>query len=104
MHIDILTAVLGIAHFGILLALSSLWCLGISSLFQEDMILEKLGQLFDETIPVWLNKPTWRCPPCMASFHGSLIYLLVLVGDYGLLLWVPFVICLAGLNYVIVNR
>lgn len=40
----------------------------------------------------------------MASFHGSVIYLLVLVGEYGVWLWVPFVICLAGINYVIVNR
>ena len=100
MHIDILTAV----SVAILLVLTSLWTLGVTSLFQEGMILERLGQLMDETLPAWMNKPFWRCPPCMASIHGSISYLTFLSGDYGLLCWPVFVICLAGLNYVIVNR
>lgn len=104
MHTEILTAVLVVAHFAILLSLSSLWIMGVNSLFQEDMILEKLGQWQDENLPVLVNKPLWRCPPCMASFHGSVLYCLFLCGDYGLLLWLPFVICLAGVNYLIVNR
>lgn len=104
MHTEILTAVLVAAHFAILLSLSSLWTMGVASLFQEEMILERLGQWQDENLPLWVNKPLWRCPPCMASFHGSVIYLLFMVGDYGLWLWIPFIVCLAGVNYMIVNR
>lgn len=104
MHTDILTAVLAAVHLGLLLALSSLWCLGLNSLFQENMILEKLGQLFDEMLPAWVNKPLWRCPPCMASFHGTVVYFCALSSEYDLWLWLPFVVCLAGLNYIIVNR
>jgi hypothetical protein len=101
---NIQTAVIVVSHFGILLLLSSLWTMGVNTLFQEDMILEKMGQWQDENLPLWVNKPLWRCPPCMASFHGSVIYLLFMVGDYGLWLWIPFIVCLAGVNYLIVNR
>ena len=104
MHTNIQTVVYAVIFFATLLSLSSLWTLGINSLFQEDMILERLGQWQDENLPLWANKPLWRCPPCMASFHGSVIYLTFAVGEFGLWLWVPFVVCLAGLNYIIVNR
>ena len=79
------------------------WCLGIRALFQEGMILEGLGQKLDETLPEWINKPLWRCPPCMASVHGTILWLTFLSGEYGLLSWPFFVVCLCGVNYVIVN-
>lgn len=86
------------------LLLSSLWCLGVNSLFQEDMILEKAGTWLDEHLHLWVNKPFWRCPPCMSSVHGSALYFGFLYADFGLPGWPFFVVCLAGLNYLIVNR
>lgn len=96
-----LTNILTVA---LVVMLSSLWCLGVNSLFQEDMILERLATKLDEKLPLWVNKPLWRCPPCMASVHGSAAFFLFLYGDFGLLFWPCLIVCLAGINYVIVNR
>jgi len=87
----------------IVLLFASFWCFGISVIFKEEMILEKAGIWMDENILPYLNKPLWKCPICMASIHGTAIFALFVMPIYGIWLWVPFCVCLAGLNYVIIN-
>lgn len=107
--------------FILLLILTSLWIFGFRALFQEDMILERLGdKLWGEThkspsdlvplkkgwLPEWICKPLFQCPPCMSSIHGTYSFFLLfdhqhltLIDTIGL--WVAFCICLCGLNYLI---
>jgi len=110
--------------FLLLLVLTSLWIFGFRTLFQEDMILEKLGnKLWGESLqyaadekyhptggwlPVWFCKMLFQCPPCMASVHGSYSFFL-LFDHHGISiidttgLWIAFCICLCGLNYLIMK-
>lgn len=78
------------------LIISSLWCLGIYCTFGTNYIFGRYGDYLREILPRWAAKPLFDCPPCMASVHGTLIHL-VLGGS--LITWIPFVICLSGLNY-----
>lgn len=85
--------------FGFVLLFSGAWCLGVNTVLSPPYLLEDVGQKLDETFPSWVNKPLWRCPPCMASVHGITIYTFILAPQFGFLLLVPFVVCLAGFNY-----
>jgi len=64
----------------LVLLFASFWCFGISVLFKEEMLLEKLGIWMDENLPIYLNKPLWKCAICMASIpflyvnHQSLLF------------------------------
>ena len=86
-----------------MIPISSAWIFGVKCLFSPGYILESLAIRMEEDCPRGLNKPLFLCPPCMASIHGSFIYLTILSHDYGLILWIPFVVCLAGFNYFIIQ-
>lgn len=83
------------------LLFAAFWCYGFWTLFREEMILEKVSILMDEHLPEYMNKPLWKCPLCMASVHGTAIYAIFLMPIYGIWLWVPFCVCLCGLNQII---
>jgi hypothetical protein len=87
----------------IVLLFASFWCFGISVLFHSGMILENAGIWLDENINLYVNKPFWSCPICMASIHGTAIFAIFIMPIYGIWLWVPFCVCLAGFNYIIIN-
>lgn len=74
--------------------------LGVYVACQDGMIFDfvwRLKTLQNET----LRKPLFSCPICMASIWGSLFYwLFVPLGRTALENWIPFVLCVAGLNYV----
>lgn len=87
-----------------LLFISSLWIWGIHFIFKPNQILGLPGDVVREW-PRWIYKPTIGCPQCMASIHGTIIYLIAhsWVYDHGfsVLLLIPFIICLSGLNHII---
>lgn len=85
---------------GLVLIGSSAWIFGVHCLLSDGYLLGELGRINDERLPNWLNKVLWRCPPCMASFHGTVIYMIFLT-DFGFILWLPFIVCLCGFNYVV---
>lgn len=108
--------------FILLLILTSLWIFGFRALFQEGMILEKVGdKLWGDDggfikgvnykkikgiLPEWLCKPLFQCPPCMSSIHGTYSYFMFfnhasLSNTDTVCLWVVFCITLCGLNYLI---
>lgn len=85
--------------FILLLALTSLWIWGVHGFFQ----LTNLANILDDpklSIPYWLRKPLFDCPPCCASIHGTIAFILF-HHDLNILLWPIFVFCLCGLNYII---
>lgn len=87
-----------------LLILSSLWCFGFHVVFKKLILKTILEYDLDENwdglswFAKFALKPLFACPPCMASVHGTAIHFLN-GGDP--ITWIPFVVCLCGLNYVI---
>lgn len=87
----------------LVLLFASFWCFGIWTLFQEGHILEKAGIFMDEYLPVYINKPFWKCPICQASIHGTAIYAIFLMPLHGIAFWIPFCICLCGFNHFVMQ-
>lgn len=60
--------------FWLRLAVASLVIIGIWNAFGPGMILSRAGDWFEKHAPT-LGKPIGLCPPCMASLHGTWIWL-----------------------------
>lgn len=88
-------------HILLLLPLASLICIGIWNAFGPGMILGWLGNVWEKRLPDAINKPLWSCPPCMASVHGTWIWMLF---GGGLGMWLPFVLALSGLNRIVAAK
>lgn len=85
--------------FILLLIVGACWTWGVHCLFDEGFILNPIREYFRKIgLPVWAAKPLYLCPPCQASFHGTIIALIV----YGpSLVVIPYVVCLCGFNYIL---
>lgn len=81
-----------------LLFFLSLFCHGLFVLFSPGFIFGGAGDLLEEKLPKWLFKPLIGCVTCMASVWGTLGYLLV---EKEVTLLIPFIVALAGLNYLL---
>lgn len=90
-----ITQVTNLIYFFLFVIIGSLWCWGIHAFFQLSG-LEKFAHF-----ALFLRKPLFDCPPCMGSIHGTMIYLLFMVHEIGILFWPIYCICLCGLNYII---
>lgn len=104
-----------------LLAANSLFIWGLSFCFDEGMIFHGLHKWFigwdriekvpgksRERIPIWIQKPLYSCPICMASVWGSMGYTMGTYFLFGwsaqlLILWPIYCFALAGLNGIIYN-
>lgn len=87
------------------LILSSAWCIGFHAFIKKVVFAEIIGYEIEdkwEAYPWYLKvlmKPLFACPYCMASIHGTIIFFAFVLGYLPLIMWVPFCICLCGLNY-----
>jgi hypothetical protein len=75
---------------------------GIWTLFRKEMIFGKVGDFLDAKLPVWISKPTYACPPCMASVWGTTFFFLSRL--YELLpiwAWPLHCLCLCGLTTLV---
>lgn len=82
-----------------LLTLNGLFIWGVYCPFSEGYVLHFIAKNLEHTgLPRWLSKPLYGCPPCMSSFYGIPVGLIVY--DWT---WVAgaYVICLCGLNYIV---
>lgn len=95
--------------FILLLVLTSFWCVGVWNAFDEGMIFGKVGiwargrggkTPVKAHLPAWAIKPLFDCPFCMSSIHGFASYAIFHGIDW---MVIPFIVCLSGLNYVIIN-
>jgi hypothetical protein len=104
-----------------LFVINSLWIWGLYSASQVEFIHDEqpeMGVHNDTKELLWFlryqsvkrfgwfySKPIIVCPSCMASLHSTYFYLpyLFLTGFtwVGLLMWIPYVVCLSGFNYLI---
>lgn len=86
---------------------SSMWCFGFQAIITKVVFEEILDIDLDydwDHLDRWqklLFKPLFACPYCMASVHGSIIFFVFLLPLLGFWGWIPFCVCLCGLNYVI---
>jgi len=83
----------------LMVALGTMWIWGIKCLFAEHMVLGKFAIKLRNLYPVYLTKPLFDCPPCMASIHGTLIYLLY--SGKSIQEWILFCVVLCGFNFII---
>lgn len=84
-----------------LLFIGVAWTWGVHVIFQKDYLLEGAGKLLRKTLPELLSRPLFDCPVCMSSIHGSLIFFIL--GGFTWKLVFVYVICLAGINFIIVE-
>jgi len=81
------------ADFWPRLFLGILVIIGIWNAFGPGMIFGKAGDFLDSILPKYATKPLFECPPCMASVHGSWVWLVT----GGALAWLPvFIVALSG--------
>jgi len=81
--------------------ISSLYCIGIWIITDEGYILYDVKLIGDKLLPRWLYKPLFGCVVCYGSIHGGTMFYL-LTQNYILL--IPAMVCISGLNYIIVNK
>ena len=93
-----------------ILLLSSLWCFGFHIVFTKLVIGHILGIDFDSWwdnyLTPWqrtVSKPLFACPACMASAHGTVIFLAYFRPEVSWGYWPLFCIALCGLNFIISN-
>lgn len=92
-------------QFVILLLVGLLFCVGIGNAFQYTNFLFPIRSAIEWRMPGKLRKPLWGCLPCMASTYGSLVWWTFgyfCIHDFNilLLLWIIYVGCLSGLNFI----
>ena len=82
------------------IVLGCLWCYGVYAVFDNDHLLGKFGDWIERNTSTFYIRPIFGCPPCMASFHGSIIG--IMIYDFRPIV-IIYVICLCGINYIIKN-
>lgn len=88
------------ADFWLRIALGVLVITGIWNAFDRDMIFGKLGDFLHSLLPKWATMPLFECPMCMASVHGTWLWL-VTGGEW---LWLPiFILALSGAMKLVTN-
>lgn len=77
---------------------ASLWIWGVYAVFDSKHLLGRIASWIEAKTSTTFCRPLFLCPVCMSSAHGI---------TWGLILFglsfqiIPFIICLAGLNYII---
>jgi hypothetical protein len=89
----------------LILLANSLYIFGLKASMSEGMILE-LVPVYLDWLPLWVKMPLFECPICMASIHSYIFPILVIAFSLSwwlLLLWVAYVVMLAGLNSILLK-
>lgn len=88
-------------HTLLILIFNSLFIFGLSTLFDENNLLEGLGKLIEKTIGTFWSKPIFLCPACMASVWGTIGFFTF--SNLSFWHWPLYCICLCGLNVILVR-
>lgn len=72
-----------------------LW--GVSALFDEGMILGKAGEWMVKKFPLYISKPLFFCPACMAGIWGTAFSV---YSGYDIQEWITLVFGVCGLNFL----
>lgn len=74
------------------------WILGFNLCFQEGEIFGKIGEKL-KPLPDWIKKPTFDCPYCMSSVHGTILFFLFI--PYAWYYWILYCFCLTGFVVIV---
>lgn len=93
-------------HFLAAMIMASCWCFGVHAVghnFFKHALGIDLDYKWDDFSKgqQTIMKPLFACPYCMSSVHGTAIFFVMLFGDFTLWYWLPFCICLCGLNFIV---
>jgi hypothetical protein len=78
---------------------ASQYSFDINGNITDKEILWKL-KYYAEKLPLFIGKPLILCPICMSSVYGTILYLFSY--NYSEYMYLPlYIICLAGLQYLI---
>lgn len=82
---------------------NSLLILGIYAIFSKGMIFGFVSDWLETKPPIYhkIAKPIIWCVTCMSSVWGSVFYLFVLQNQVSFGWYVPYIVMVAGLNFVI---
>lgn len=93
-------------EFILYIVLTSGFIWGVNCLFSENHILEKPGDWMREHWPESITKPLFDCAACMSSLWGLSWFfgwIPFLFNPIPIKFLIPFLLCLCGLNYVIIK-
>lgn len=80
------------------LFIASLAIFGVWNAFAPGMIFGWLGDVLENRLPEYAQKPLYTCPACMASIWGTALWF-YFGGD--LTMWPVFVLALSGFNRIV---
>jgi len=80
------------------LIITSLLIWGVYAVFSSRHLLGKLGAWIEDKTSTAFCRPLFLCPTCMSSVWGGVAG--IIIYDFSLTV-IVFVLCLAGLNYII---
>jgi hypothetical protein len=87
-------------YFLMVMTVAFAWCWGFAFSFRKGEVLGKPGEWMRTNLYEWFTKPTFDCPFCMSSVHGS-IFFWIFLNDYPIIMWPIFVVCLTGWGAII---
>lgn len=79
------------------------WIWGFEYTFKDGEIFGRPGNWMRANLSEWINKPTIECKYCMASVHGTIIYLIFL-SHYPWWMWIIFCFCCCGMTAIFDNK
>jgi hypothetical protein len=82
------------------LLIGTAWIWGIKAVSTHPFIFWKFANNIEYLAGKWICKPLFRCPVCMASLHGTLIFA---VSGQSVYLWPVYVIALAGIQFLLIE-
>jgi len=71
------------------------WIWGFEFTFQSGEIFGNIGDWLRARVNEWYLKPLFECKYCMASVHGTLMFVVLLWG-YPWYMWIVFCFCCCG--------
>ncbi len=78
--------------------------IGVHNLFEDKHIFGKIGDWMESNLPLWISKPLFLCPPCMASIWGLPMAYLIYIEQPMPYLWMAiYVLALSGINKLITS-
>lgn len=77
----------------ILIAVAWIW--GFEYTFKDGEIFGPIGNYLRARVNEWYLKPLFECKYCMASVHGTLMFVILLWG-YPWWMWIIFCFCCCG--------
>lgn len=82
------------------LLVGTAWIWGIKAITTHPFIFWRLANNIEHFGGKWICKPLFRCPVCMSSFQGTVLFAFSGLPIY---LWPVYIIALAGIQFLLIE-